>query len=627
MDPIQEAHALAQSGDLEGAVRMCRTILARQPRHDYALFMLGSIEGQLGRFAEAAKHLSEAVKVNPRSPDALTGYGRILLEQKKPAEAIDALTKALALRPQNPNALITRGQALAEAGRREEALRDFDRALESDSRSVLALHNRAHLLIQMGRHKDALPDVDALLKIDSHYVPAMLDRIAVLIADRIFVDALAAIDSALKLQPEIPELWNLRGYALYQLKRFEEALVSYEKALARDPGLAEAAINGANILMEEGRLEEALSWCDKAVKEQPRSAPAILLRANILLHLSRLREALHSYDKAVAAEPDYAEAHYHRGSALLLSGQFKEGFTDFEYRWEAQDCGFDRPKLIAPNWRGEPLEGKSIVVYSEQGLGDTIQFARFLPIIARTGAKLTFLCHPNLLRLFKPFARDIELAAHTEADRPFDFQCAMMSLPRWLGTELDAIPGKVPYVFAEEPLVTHWREKIGNHGFKIGIGWQGNPAGQIDKGRSIPLAHFAPLASAPGVRLISLQKTHGLDQLERLPLGMKVEALGTFDQGDDAFVDTAAIMQSLDLVVTSDTATPHLAGALGVPAWVALKRIPDWRWMLDRNDSPWYPSLRLFRQSAAGDWAELFARIASELCLLVETTLAARSTT
>jgi tetratricopeptide (TPR) repeat protein len=626
MDPIQQAHALAQAGDLEGAARMCRAILARQPRHDYALFMLGSIEGQLGRFSEAAKHLSEAVEVNPRSPDALAGYGRVLLEQKKPDEAIDALTRALALRPQNSNALIMRGQALAEADRPEEALRDFDRALQSEPRSVLALHNRAHLLIQLGRHKDARANVDALLKVDPHYVPALLDRIAILIADKTFVEALPPIDYALTLQPESPELWNLRGYALYQLKRFGEALVSYEKALTRNPGLTEAAINGANILMEEGRLEEALSWCDRAVQAQPLSAPVFLLRGNILLHLWRLHDALHSYDKAVAAEPNYAEAHYHRGSTLLLRGQFREGFADFEYRWNTQDCGFDRPKLKAPEWRGDPLEGKSIIVYSEQGLGDTIQFARFLPILARNGAKLTFLCHSNLLRLFTPFAGEMELAALTKTDRPFDFQCALMSLPHWLGTELGAIPGKAPYVFAEKPLASRWLEKIGPHGFKIGIGWQGNPRGQIDKGRSSPLACFAPLSAVPGVRLISLQKTHGLDQLEHLPSAMKVETLGTFDEGPDAFVDTAAIMQSLDLVVTSDTATPHLAGALGVPAWVALKRIPDWRWMLDRNDSPWYPSLRLFRQSAPGDWAELFARIAKELRPLAEATLAARST-
>src|SRR5262249_53816454 len=235
----------------------------------------------------------------------------------------------------------------------------------------------------------------------------------------------------------------------------------------------------------------------------------------------------------------------------------------------------------------------------------------------RMGAKVTFLCHPNLLGLFKPFAAEMELIALTGGDRRFDFQCALMSLPHRLGTEVSSVPLNVPYVFADPSRVSRWRTKIGAEGFKVGIAWQGNPVGQIDRGRSVPLECFAHLSAAPGVRLISLQKKHGLDQLERVPSGMRVEALGPFDEGEDAFADTAAIMQSLDLVVTSDTAIPHLAGAMGIAAWVALKHVPDWRWMLDRSDSPWYPSLRLFRQRTPDDWAEVFARVAIKLEELV----------
>ncbi len=627
MDPIQQVHRLAQSGDLEGAARICRAILNREPRHDYALFMLGSIEGQLGLLEEAAKHLSEAVKVNPRSPDALTGYGRVLLEQKKPGEAIDALSRALALKPQNPNALITRGQSLAEAGRREEALLDFDRALQLDPQSVLALQSRVHLLIQMKRHKDASVSLDALLKIAPRHLPAILDRIVILIAEKKFSDALSAVDNALALEPEKPELWNYRGYALFRLNRYDDALASYAQAIARNPNLAEAYVDCGNIRMEQMRLADALAYCDKALAACPASASALLLRGNVLLHLNRRREALESYDKSIALEPEYADAHYHRGSALLLEGNFKGGFADFEYRWNMPGCGVDGPKPNSPEWRGEPLRGRSIIVYSEQGLGDILQFARFLPLLPRLGANVTFLCHPKLLRLFKPVAAQMELIALTDDARRFDFQCSLMSLPLWLGTELATLPSDIPYVLAEAPLVARWRERIGGHGCKVGIAWQGNPVGEIDKGRSIPLACFAPLSAVPGVRLISLQKAHGLDQLERLPNRMDVETPGEFDEGGDAFVDTAAIMKSLDLVITSDTAIPHLAGALGVPAWVALKHVPDWRWMLDRSDSPWYPSLRLFRQSAPDDWAGVFARIAGELSPLAEAKAHPRSKT
>jgi hypothetical protein len=339
----------------------------------------------------------------------------------------------------------------------------------------------------------------------------------------------------------------------------------------------------------------------------------LALRGNLLLHRDRPEAALAAYDKAIRAAPHYAEAHYHRGSALLLHGQFERGWRDFEHRWQVADCGFDRPVLRAHEWRGEKLQTRSIVVYSEQGLGDAIQFARFLPRLATMGAKLTFLCHPNLVRLFRPFAAAMEVTAFSHAERRFDFQCALMSLAERFAIRLDDLPGPIPYLFPESALVGQWRTRVGDQGFRIGICWQGNPLGKIDKGRSIPLAKYRPLAAVPGVRLISLQKTHGLDQLAHVPAGMKVETLGTFDEGADAFIDTAAIMQNLDLVITSDTASAHLAGALGRPVWVAVKHMPDWRWMLERGDSPWYPTMRLFRQPARDDWDSVFAAMADAL--------------
>jgi hypothetical protein len=267
--------------------------------------------------------------------------------------------------------------------------------------------------------------------------------------------------------------------------------------------------------------------------------------------------------------------------------------------------------LQAAEWRGEPLEGRSLVVYSEQGLGDTIQFVRFLPELVRRGAQLTFLCHPNLMRLFKPLAAEFEMAGSLAADRRFDVQCALMSLP--LRLNMPVARPEQSYLSPEADLAAQWRARIGTHGLKVGLCWQGNPKGRIDEGRSIPLQKYLPLASVPGVRLISLQRSHGLEQLEHLPAGMTVETLGDFDTGGDAFIDTAAIMTTLDLVITSDTAIPHLAGALGVPAWVALKHVPDWRWMLERDDSPWYRSLKLFRQPKPGDWDSVVAAMADSL--------------
>jgi tetratricopeptide (TPR) repeat protein len=515
---------------------------------------------------------------------------------------------------------------------------------------VFALHNRANTLIALNRHKEARPSVEALLSLAPSYVPALANYAIVLMSEKKHREALAVLDRALATDTKNPELMNARGNVLLALKCYEAALASYDKAallkpdsasfqisrgnlfaelgrhnealcayeesIALDPDSTEGHLNRANMLMEQNRLEEALAACEKSITLKADYAPALVLKGNLLLHQGRAEDAAAAYDRAVTERPEYAEAAYHRGSALLLRGHFRRGWRDFERRWEVADCGFDRPVLQAREWRGEKLAARSIVVYSEQGMGDAIQFARFLPRLAASGAKLTFLCHPGLVRVFRPFAADMEVTAFCDAERRFDFQCALMSLAERFGVTLGDLPGDVPYLFAEGALVAQWRKCIAGNGFRIGICWQGNPIGKIDKDRSIPLAKFQPLAAVPGVRLISLQKRHGLHQLAHLPAGMIVETLGAFDEGDDAFIDTAAIMQNLDLIITSDTASAHLAGALGRPVWIAIKHMPDWRWMLERSDSPWYPTMRLFRQPAREDWDSVFAAMADALGML-----------
>ena len=610
-EAMQRAHALAQAGDLTRAAEICRSVLARAPTNVYALFMLGTIETQFGHFDVAAGHLSQAAKLSPQTAEVLTSLGNVLLELKRYAEAIDALSKAIRLQPQNQNALIYRGLALAQSGRREDALKDFDRVLTIAPQSVFAHHNRANVLLQLDRHEEARKHVEAVLRIAPDHVAAIANYANILLREREFDQALQIVDKALALETQNADLWNTRGEVLRHLKQYDAALKSYERALSLKPDMAAASLNICNILMEQHRLEEALASSTKAITAHPDYAPLQLIQGNILLHLGRREESLKSYDAALAVDPEYHEAHYHRGSTLLLIGRFEEGWRDFEHRWFVPDCGFDRPILRAAEWKGEKLEGRSIVVYSEQGLGDTIQFVRFLPELARRGAKLTFLCHPNLIRLFKPLARDFEIVGSVEGGHRFDFQCALMSLP--LRLDMPIPRAETAYVSAEPELVAQWRDKIGAQGFRIGLCWQGNPKGRIDEGRSIPLEKYRPLASLPNVRLISLQRTHGLEQLDRLPAGMTVETLPEFDSGSDAFIDTAAIMRCLDLVVTSDTAIPHLAGALGVPTWVVLKHVPDWRWMLEGSESPWYSTLRLFRQPAPGDWDGAIAAMTGAL--------------
>lgn len=639
---------MARAGDLAGAAGLCRQLLARNASNFYALVMLGGIESDRKNFAEAEILLERAVRANPRSPEALGSYGNVLIERGRREDGIRALSEALRLQPQNPATYVYRGYAHAQDGDHAKALADFDTAVRLSPNWEFALHNRASALIALNRHKDARGDVEKLLRLAPSNVAVLTNYGLILSRDGKFREALSAVERALALDPRNADLMNTQAIALNALKRSSEALraidtaleirpgeVSFEiiranilAALARiddalrvyeilaerEPANVEVHIGCANMLMDQNRLPEALQWVERAIAVKPDCAPAWTLRANLLLHLGQYEESFSAYDKAVAVGPDYPEAFHHRGSILLLHGRFEEGWRDFERRFEVTDCNFKLPALNAPVWRGEPLKDRSIVVFSEQGLGDAIQFARFLPQLADMGARLTFLCHPTLIRLFRNFATaGIELIASCRGDRRFDYQCALMSLPERFGTSIASVPNAVPYLFAEPDLVAKWRKQIGDEGLRIGICWQGNPVGQIDKGRSIPLAHFQSIASIPGVRLISLQRSHGLEQLGQLPAGMQVETLGPFDTGSDAFIDTAAIMQNLDLVVTSDTSVAHLAGALGRPVWVALKHTPDWRWMLKCSNSPWYPSMRLFRQQRRGDWAGVFSEIADAL--------------
>jgi len=295
----------------------------------------------------------------------------------------------------------------------------------------------------------------------------------------------------------------------------------------------------------------------------------------------------------------------------LLAGNLVEGWAEYESRWNAGDFHSPRSDLPFPHWKGEDLRGRSILVYVEQGLGDMIQFVRYLPLLEARGARVSFSALPNLHRLFGSLPGSAELVSRVDKERQFDLQVALMSLPHWFGTTLANVPAAIPYLSPEAERSAFWRERIGADGFRVGICWHGN---QLLPDRSFPLSALLPLSQIDGVRLVSLQIGDGADQLNRLAESMKVEFLGeAFDSGPDAFIDSAAAMANLDLVVSCDTSIAHLAGALGKPVWIALKYMPDWRWMLDRSDSPWYPTARLYRQPRAGEWGDVMKAMAADL--------------
>lgn len=327
-----------------------------------------------------------------------------------------------------------------------------------------------------------------------------------------------------------------------------------------------------------------------------------------------LNAAIGTNRNAIAIRPDYPEAHFNLSLVLLTAGQFLDGWQEYEWRWRGGIKELKPQEFKKPRWQGEDPTGKTLLLYAEQGLGDTLQFARFVSQLAMRGARVILVIPRELVALMRSLPGVAAVVTGGDKIPSYDFHLPLMSVPSVLGTTEQDLPGEIPYLLADPERVRAWRERLGREGFKVGIVWQGRPDVKIDKGRSVPLRSFAPIADQPGVRLISLQKKHGLDQMDALPQGMKVETLGAdFDAGSDAFLDTAAVMMSLDLIISSDTSVAHLAGALGRPVWTALKLVPDWRWQFEREDSPWYPTARLFRQRRYDDWDEVFSRINNEL--------------
>jgi hypothetical protein len=401
------------------------------------------------------------------------------------------------------------------------------------------------------------------------------------------------------------------------LRRFDQAFKNYDEAFRHNGDAARISIHRAITLMEMGESNKAFDAIDQLIEARPNYPEGHNTRGVFLMQAGRLPEAIKSLRKAVQLRGEFPEAAWNLGYLLLLHGNFVEGWRHYESRRIQKGTTWVR--LKGPEWRGEPLEGKRLLLYAEQGFGDALQFVRFVRVAARMGAKVLLGVHPPLAELFSMMNENLEIVRYGGPMPVYDYHAPIMSVPFILGLDEKQIPGQmpgnVPYLHADRARIDKWKARLPQSAFRIGIAWQGSKA---DPERWVPLKEFAPLSRVPDVTLISLQKTDGLDQLAEVPAGMTVETLGPdFDAGPDAFLDTTAVMMNLDLIVSIDTGIAHLAGALGRPVWIALKHHPDWRWLLDREDSPWYPTARLFRQRQKGEWTPVMQEIADELASLI----------
>ncbi len=567
-----------------------------------------------GQAAVAEMLARQIVAAIPASVDDLYCQASLLLEWQRPADALRRFDEARARGPVPPELLVDRAVALKQLGRGEEALASCGDALALAPGFAPAHLIRAESLWLLGKSEAALADYDAALAAAPDFAHARKGRAALLLALARPQEALAELQRLVTQFPADAGLHNRHGLALAELLRFEEALAAFDRAAALAPRDANIWHNRGVALWSLERFEAAVESYDRALALNPGLFVTMSNRANTLQELLRLEDAMAGHDQVVTRWPDFPSGHWNRSQCRLLMGDWTEGLKEFEWRKRRAEAKDEY--LPGPEWSGtEDLGGRTLLIRAEMALGDTIQFVRYGALAQARSARVVLAVQPPLVRLLRenlvPAADEVVAA---DAPLPaFDFHISTMSLPLAFGATPGDAPHRVPYLKADPERTARWKAQIGESGFRIGICWRGGRPGN-DMGRGFPLALLAPIARLPGVRLISLQKGEGVAQLAALPAGMAVETLGDdFDAGPDAFLDTIAVMEGLELVISCDTSIAHLAGALGRPLWLATKKVPEWRWLLDRGDSVWYPTARLFRQQAPGDWSNVFVEMQAEL--------------
>jgi tetratricopeptide (TPR) repeat protein len=611
---ITEAFRLAQtfhrSGQLAQAAPLYREILKTHPAHFDSLHMLALLEYQSGRGEESIRLLDRALAIRPDAVSAMANRGNVLVAMKRYEEALDSFDRALALRSNDAELYRNRGVVLRELGRYEDALADYDRALALSPDNAEACNNRGNVLVSLSRPKDAIASFDRALALRPDLAQAHLGRGNALQKLGRYDEALTSYSRATEIRPDYAEAYSNRGNLLSELNRMEEALPSYDRALALRPDNAGGYYSRGNVLRELNRFEESLSDYERALTLRPGLIEAYAGRSILMVYLRRFKEAGEDIDRILALQPEYPEARYIDGICRLLRGDFEPGWHGYEWRRKIRQGEGMRAFTQAP-WRGrDDLAGKAILLYAEQGHGDTIQFCRYAKHVADRGARVLLEVQPALKSLLARLAGPVQTLAAGEPLPSFDFHCPLMSLPLAFGTTLQTIPADVPYLAPSQAGVQAWQARLGRtNSLRVGLAWSGRSAHKNDYNRSIHLAALDPILST-GASFVSVQKEARAHDQDTLASNPQIRHFG--DQLHD-YDDTAALIDSLDLVITVDTSVAHLAGALGKPVWILLPYNPDWRWMLEREDSPWYPTARLFRQPQIGDWDSVIRRVAETL--------------
>jgi tetratricopeptide (TPR) repeat protein len=647
---LSRAFSAYNMGKLVEAEQLCQQIINVKPDLFEALHLLAIVQSGLGKKDTALASYDRALTIRPDYAEALCNRGNALYELKRFEEALASYDRALTVRPDYAEALSNRGITLKRLQRLKEALASYDRALTVRPDYAEALSNRGITLKELQRLDEALASYDRALTIRPDYAEALCNRGGTLHELNRFQEALASYDRALALRPDFPEALSNRGNTLKELKRFEEALASYDRALTLRPDYTEALSNRGNTLKELKRFQEALASYDRALRLRPDYAEALSNRGITLKELKRFWEALASYDRALALRPDFPEALSNRGITLkelkrfeealasydralalrpdyadalnneahcrLLISDFGRGWEQHEWRWETEQLRSGKRNFSQPQWTGQKnIAGETILLHAEQGFGDTIQFCRYVPLVAARAGRVILEVPKPLHELMSTLAGALQIVSRGDPLPDFDIHCPLLSLPLAFGTRLETIPSQTPYLHASSQAVTDWNARLAPRSRpRIGLAWSGRSMHRNDHNRSIALSALLPLLDFK-TTYVSLQRD--VRAGDAIVLQQRTDLL-QFSDELKTFSDTAALISNLDLIISVDTSVAHLAGALRKPVWLLLPYVPDWRWLLDRDDNPWYPTARLFRQNDAREWDNVIARVRAALDDLVQ---------
>jgi tetratricopeptide (TPR) repeat protein len=580
---LAKATAFLQTGQLMQARTVYEEILRLQPRHFDSLNALALIAAQSGDFAKAIQLFDEAIAVDPGQAAPYCNRGLALQKTRSLNAALADYDQALALKPDYAIAYFNRGNVLRELERFESALTSFGHATAIVPGWAQAWYNRAAVLQRLGRTDAALHDYDRALAIMPGYAEVSFDK----------------------------------GVLLAALDRLAEALASYDNALAAKPAFAAAHSNRAIVLARLGRTDDAIRGFDKALSLLPDFADAHYNKGNVLHERGSLDAALASYTRVIEIDPNCAEAHWNKALVLLALGDYDRGLPEYEWRWKgkywrnlADSLEHERRTLSSPSWRGElPVAGRVMFLYAEQGFGDTLQFCRYVVKVAQLGASVVLEVQPELRSLLSGLPGVSQLISRGDPLPQFDLHCPLASLPLAFKTTPSTIPSSPAYLRGNPAKVDAWKLKLAGGRPRIGLVWSGRSTHVNDRNRSVPLAQLVKYLPV-GFDYVCLQNEIREEDRRVLESSARIARV----EGDLIdFSDTAALCECLDLIVTVDTGVAHLSGALGRKTWVMLPAVPDWRWLLDRTDSPWYPTMRLYRQTRIGDWSDVMERLESDL--------------